>query len=159
MNLMLAVMLAVTQTVGSMTKVSSDSTFYDRNEGFAFFSGHVFVEDAEYLLHTDRAYVFTDGTNGLRRIVALGNVAITNNNKRAYGAKASYYRDPGLVVLYAGENGVAEVHEDTEKGEQKVLGRKIKFWTGTEQVEVIEAVLSAPSSGGDLGGLKDKIGR
>ena len=149
-----------TASVGAakMAKITSDSTYYDRKEGLACFRGHVFVNDSEYKMHADRAYVFMDGTNELRRIVALGNVALTNGTKRAYGERASYYRETGMVVLYAGEKGVAEVRDETPKGPQIVRGRKIKFWTGSEQVEVLEAELEAPTQGG-LGGLKGMIGK
>jgi len=138
-----------------MAKITSDSTYYDRKEGFAYFSGHVTVDDSQYKLHADRAYVFMSVSNDLQRIVALGNVAITNGSKRAYGSKASYYRDPGLVVLSSGDGRAAEVWDETSNGRQTVRGKKIKFWTDTEQVEVVEAELSAPSSGSasDLKGL------
>ncbi len=175
MTILMVVLLAVNLTAPSLSaaeqpqdgkksvgtaKIKSDSTYYDRKEGFAYFSGHVFVDDAEYQLHTDRAYVFMNASNELQRIVALGHVAITNGTKRAYGEKASYYRTPGLVVLTAGEGGVAEVWDETKNGRQSVRGKKIKFWTGTEQMEVVEAELSAPSKGkGALGsGVPGLIG-
>jgi len=139
--------LAPTNGAG-MAKITSDSTYYDRKEGFAYFGGHVYVEDTQYQLHADRAYVFMSASNDLQRIVALGNVAITNGTKRAYGTKASYYRNPGMVVLSAGDGKAAEVRDETGSGNQVVRGRKIKFWTGSEQVEVVDAELTAPSSGG-----------
>ena len=145
-------------TVGT-AKITSASTYYDRKEGFAYFSGHVFVDDEKYKLHADRAYVFMSGSNELHRIVALGHVAMTNDTKRAYGAKASYYRDPGMVVLYSGDGVSAEVRDETSKGDQVVKGKKIKFWTNSEQVEVLEAELSAPTSGAGLDGLRGTLGR
>ena len=159
MNLMLAMILAAAGTFGGGTaKITSASTYYDRKNGFACFTGHVFVDDEKYKIHADRAYVFMNGTNELHRIVALGNVAITNETKRAYGAKASYYRNPGMVVLYADTKQVAEVRDETERGNQIVRGRKIKFWTDSEQVEVLEAELSAPSDG-SMDGVKKMFGR
>lgn len=160
---MLAMILAAANattnvTAGGTAKITSATTYYDRKEGFAYFSGHVFVEDEKYQLHADRAYVFMSGSNDLQRIVALGNVAMTNETKRAYGAKASYYRDPGMVVLYAGDGQAAEVRDETSRGSQVVRGRKIKFWTNSEQVEVLEAEISAPTGGG-LGGLKKSLVR
>ena len=145
-------------TAGGTARITSATTYYDRKEGFAYFSGHVFVDDEKYKLHADRAYVFMNGSNDLHRIVAIGHVAMTNETKRAYGAKASYYRDPGMVILYSGEGAPAEVRDETSKGDQVVKGKKIKFWTNSEQVEVLEAEISAPSSGG-LGTLKGTVGR
>ncbi len=138
-------MLAAATAVGGNVKITSASTYYDRKEGYAYFSGKVFVDSDEYQLYADRAYVFMDGTNDLKRIVAIGNVALTNGTKRAYGAKVSYHRDPGMIVLYAGEDGAAaEVRDESDKGPQVVRGKKIKFWTESEQVEVLEAELTAP---------------
>lgn len=177
MNLILAVIVAATTAavgtsnvvdvvgsaapvaaVGGSAKITSASTYYDRKEGFAFFSGNVFVDDAKYQLHADRAYVFMDGTNELKKIVALGHVAMTNENKRAYGDKVSYYRDPGMVVLDAGNGIVAEVREENPDGPRVIRGKKIKFWTTTQQVVVIDPNIDFPTQGG-LGGLKETLGK
>ena len=134
-------------------RITSATTYYDRKEGVAIFTGHVFVDDDKYLLHADKAYVFMNGTNDLERIVAIGNIAMTNENKRAYGAKASYYRAKGMVVLHSGEGRPAEVREVKPDGDQIVRGKKIKFWVDSEQVEVVEADITAPARL-DAGGLK-----
>ena len=149
---------AVNVSTGGTARITSATTYYDRKEGFAYFSGNVFVNDEKYQLHADRAYVFMNGSNDLHRIVALGHVAMTNETKRAYGAKASYYRNPGMVILYSGDGVAAEVRDETPKGNQVVRGKKIKFWTNSEQVEVLEAEITAPSAGG-LGALKEAVGR
>ena len=143
---------------GGAVRISSDRTYYDRKEGFACFTGKVSVEDPEYQLHADRAFVYMSGTNDLKRIVALGNVAITNGTKRAYGAKATYQRENGVVILRADENGAAEVREADPDGDRVVRGKTIKFWTGSQQVEVLEAEISAPSKG-SLDSVKGMLGR
>ena len=157
--------LAATVAIGAATsgrpaRITSATTYYDRKEGFAYFSGHVFVDDERYKLHADRAYVFMDGTNELHRIVAIGNVAMTNDTKRAYGVKVSYYKEGGMVVLYGGEGRPAEVRDESKEQDQVVKGRKIKFWIDSEQVEVMEADIQAPTSGlGDGGFQKAILGR
>ena len=143
---------------GGLVRISSDRTYYDRKEGFACFTGKVSVEDPEYQLHADRAFVYMGETNDLQRIVALGNVAITNGTKRAYGAKATYQRENGVVVLRAGEGRSAEVREADPDGDRVVRGKTIKFWTGSQQVEVLEAEISAPSKG-SLDSVKGMLGR
>ena len=162
---MLPILLAAANVVttnavptNATTRITAGSTYYDRKEGFVLFNGNVAVIDPQYQLHADRAFVYMSGTNDLRRIVAIGNVAITNETKRAYGAKASYYRESGMVVLYSGEGVAAEVRDETPDGVQVVRGKKIKFWTGTRQVEVLEAEISAPSTG-LLQGLQGTFGR
>ena len=144
-----------------VAKITAASTYYDSKEGVAFFSGRVFVDDEEYQLHADKAYVFMDkaGTNALKRIVAIGGVAMTNDTKRAYGVKASYYRDSGMIVLYGDETQPAEVRDEKEDPPQVVTGSKIKFWTGSEQVLVEGATISAPVGGkGGIDSLKKSIG-
>ena len=142
-----------------MAKITSDMTHYDRKEGMAVFTGHVFVDDEQYQMHADKAYVFMTETNTLKRIVAIGHVALTNDLKCATGAKASYYKEGGMVVLYGGEGVNAEV-SDASKGpdkKQTLRGAKIKFWIDSEQVEVLDATIVAPvSSAGSagLGGLR-----
>lgn len=130
-------------------KITSDSTFYDRKNGYAIFSGKVHVDDEQCQLHADKAFVFLAETNDVKRLVAVGNVAVTNEMRRAYGEKALYYKDNGMVVLYAPPGGVAEVRDESKKEDQSVKGSKIKFWTKTEQVEVVDALISAPVEGAD----------
>ena len=154
MNLMLPILLAAANVVTTnavptnvTTRITAGSTYYDRKEGFVLFKGNVAVIDPQYQLHADRAFVYTGATNDLRKIVALGHVAITNETKRAYGARASYYRGSGLVVLHSGDGIAAEVRDVTPDGDRVVRGRKIKFWTGPRQVEVVEAEIASPTTG------------
>ena len=99
--------------------------------------------------------MFLSGTNDVRRIVAIGNIAMTNDTKRAYGVKVSYYKEGGMVVLYGGEGRPAEVRDESKEQDQVVKGRKIKFWIDSEQVEVMEADIQAPTSGLGDGGIKN----
>ena len=145
-----------------VAKITAASTYYDSKEGVAYFAGNVCVDDEEYQLHADRAYVFMDrtGTNDLKRIVAIGNVALTNDTKRAYGGKAAYYREAGMVVLYAPTNGCryCEVRDEKTDPPQSVKGEKIKFWIGSEQIQVEKAVINAPVTGADVQGFESLTG-
>ena len=133
-----------------MARITSDMTHYDRKEGMAVFTGHVHVDDEQYQMHADKAYVFTTETNSLKRIVAIGHVALTNEARRAYGEKASYYKDGGMVVLYGDKDkGVnAEIVDESKGQRQSLRGSKIKFWIDSEQVEVLDATIIAPASRG-----------
>lgn len=145
-----------------VAKITAASTYYDSKEGIAYFAGNVCVDDQEYQLHADRAYVFMDkaGTNDLKRIVALGNVAVTNDTKRAYGGKALYNRAAGMVVLYADTNryDYCEVRDEKTDPPQSVKGAKIKFWIGSEQIQVEKAVINAPVTGADVQGFESLTG-
>lgn len=136
-----------------MARITSDMTHYDRKEGMAVFTGHVYVDDEQYQMHADKAYVFTTETNSLKRIVAIGHVALTNEARRAYGEKASYYKEGGMVVLYGGNGVNAEIIDESKGQKQSLRGSKIKFWINSEQVEVLDATIVAPASrGAGLGG-------
>ncbi len=140
-----------------LARITSDTTYYDRKQGMAVFTGHVHVDDEQYQMHAEKAYVFMTPTNTLKRIVALGNVALTNELKRAYGAKASYYRESGMVVLYGGEGVNAEIVDATKGQNQTLRGSKIKFWIDSEQVEVLDATIVAPVSSAGASGLGDAL--
>jgi lipopolysaccharide transport protein LptA len=132
----------------SPAHITSTKAYYDRKEGYAVLTGNVHVDSEEYQMHAQKAYVFFEGTNELKRIVATGDVAITNDTKRAYGAKASYYRSNGMVILYGDDKTAAEVRDESKGENQVVKGSKIKFWTMSEQVEVLDARISSPVTGG-----------
>lgn len=143
-------------------KITAKKTFYDRKEGVAYFEGSVCVDDEQYKMNADKVYVFLDGTNDLRRIVAIGNVAMTNEMRRAYASKASYYKRNGMVVLDSGSGITAEVRDESKSDTQSVRGKKIKFWLSSEQVEVIDADITAPAGGakGGIGSIKkDLLGK
>jgi len=139
---------------GRPARITSTSTYYDRKKGVALFEGRVHVDDEDYQLHADKAFVFTSGTNDVRRIVAVGHVAMTNEARRVYGDKVSYYRQNGMVVLYAGNGVNAEIRDESKAEDQTVIGSKIKFWVGSEQVEVLDATISAPTSGIDVNAIR-----
>ena len=156
---MLPILLAAAGVASNATtRITSARVNYDRKEGFAYFSGGVTVEDPTYVLHADRAFVYTGETNDLKKIVALGKIAITNESRRAYGAKATYFRNSGAVVLSSGDGIVAEVRDVGADGDQVLRGKKIKFWTGSRQVEVLEAEITAPAKGA-MDGMRGLFGR
>lgn len=173
------------QLTGRPARITADSTIYNRKEGIASFEGHVHVDDEQYQMHADRVFLFMDaakgaaatngaarakaetndtarakiGSSDVRRIVAIGHVAMTNEARRAYGAKATYSKRNGLVVLYSGDGVVAEVRDESKVQDQIVRGRRIRFWLGTEQVEVDDADLTGAAPSGGTDSLKKALGR
>ena len=95
----------------------------------------------------------------VRRVVALGHVAMTNDAHRAYGAKATYSKKNGLVVLYSGDGITAEVRDETKAQPQIVRGKRIRFWIDSEQVEVDEADLTGAAPSGGAASLKKALGK
>ena len=140
--------------------ITADRTDYDRKEGVVLFDRNVYVNDEQYQMHTDRLFLFLDGTNDLKRLVAIGNVAITNENRRAYCARATFNRKLGRIVMYSSDEITAVLREEGKKGSE-VKGEKITFWIDSEQVEVENPVITMPGGfgGGGKDGLKKALGR
>ena len=138
-------------------KITSIRTDYDRMAGVILFDGTVFVDDTEYKMHSDQLYVFLDGTNELKRIVAIGNVAITNELRSGTCAKATYSKPTGKVVMYGDGAETYARLVDNGKKKSELLGRKITFWTDTEQVEVEGSVVKMEA--GSVGDAKKLLGK
>lgn len=138
--------------------ITADRTDYDRKEGVVLFDRNVHVDDAQYQMHTDRLFLFLDGTNDLKRLVAIGNVAITNENRRAYCARATFNKKLGRIVMYSSDTIKAQLREEGKKGSE-VVGEKITFWIDSEQVEVENPVITMPGGFGGKDSLKKAIGR
>ena len=140
--------------------ITADRTDYDRKEGVVLFDRNVYVDDEQYQMHTDRLFLFLDGTNDLKRLVAIGNVAITNENRRAYCARATFNKKLGRIVMYSSDEITASLREEGKKGSE-VKGEKITFWIDSEQVEVENPVITMPGGFGGDGkdGLKKALGR
>ena len=131
-------------------KITSERTDYDRKEGVIMFDRNVCVDDVEYKMHANQLYVFHDGTNDLKRIVAIGNVAITNETRVGTCAKAAYTKSTSKIVMYGDGASVMARLEDNGKNRSSVEGRKITFWIDSEQVEVEGSTVTLDA--GKLGG-------
>ena len=130
-------------------RITSKRADADRKQGVILFDGNVFVDDSEYQLHSDRLYVFLEGTNNLKRIVAIGNVAITNDQKRGYCAKATYSKERAKVVMY-GDGPVMARLVDGSKKKSEVEGSKITFWINADQVEVENSTVTLEGGGAGM---------
>lgn len=132
-------------------KVTSDRSTYLRKEGVLVFDGNVFVDDVEFKMHADEVTIFLDGTNELKRIVAIGNVSVTNELRSGFCAKATYNKPLNRVILYGDEpKGISAKLIDNGKRKSQVEGRKITFWIDTEQVEVERSSIMVDVGKGDM---------
>ncbi len=135
---------------GREAVITAERTDYDRKEGVILFDRNVYVDDEQYQMHSDRLFVFLDGTNQLKRLVAIGNVSITNDNKTAWCMRASYNKALSRIIMYGDDTRKALLREEGKKGGSTVMGDKITFWLDSEQVEIEGPAVSMP--GGGLGG-------
>ena len=132
--------------------ITAERTDYDRKEGVVLFDRNVYVDDEQYQLHADRLFLFLDGTNDLKRLVALGGVSITNEDKNASCARAVFVKKLSKIVMYGEEGAPARLYQGGKKGGNTVMGERITFWLNSEQVEIEKPVVTIPGgsfSGGD----------
>ena len=145
------------ELTGRDAKITSETMSYDRKEGILFFDRKVYVDDEQYQMHADRVYVFLSGTNDVKRLVALGNVALTNEFRSATCDKAVYVKAQSKVVLYAPDDGVATLKDSSEKG-GTITGSKITFWLDSEQVEVNQSDITVPGGAFKANDAKKLLG-
>ena len=152
-------LLAAGAAVGTSPTVTAKWTCADAGGEYIYLSGDARVVDETCEIRAARAYVFWDGTNDLRKVVAFGNVAVTNGTRCAYGDTMMYFSDEGLVVLSAGTGRMAEVRDAVTDGDKTaVRGAKVRFWTQTGQAEVLEAEAKVPGQKGARGGFNGTFG-
>ncbi len=137
MSIFGTLLLAVAMT-GTSAKISSENRYLDRDKGFIYFSGKVHIADVKYELHSDRAYVFPAKDGGVERIVALGDVVMTNKAIRAYGGKLSYFVENGVVDVHAADGGEALVRRESKRNPQEARGLKVRFNVKTREIDVVE---------------------
>ena len=135
---------ATTRT-GRDAVITSERTDYDRKEGIILFDRNVFVDDEQYQMHADRLFVFLDGTNDLKRIVAIGNVSITNEARTASCSRAVFTKAASKIVMYGDENSYARLEDPSQRGGM-AEGKKITFWLDAEQVSVEESAVRLPGA-------------
>ena len=133
--------------------ITSERTDYDRKEGVILFDRNVYVDDEQYQMHADRLFVFLDGTNDLKRIVAIGNVSITNEERTASCSRAVFTKAASKIVMYGDDSTYAKLQDPSQSGGM-VEGKIITFWLDAEQVEVKGSVVRLP--GGALKGKDPK---
>ena len=135
-------------------KVRSTSSDNDRKSGVAMLEGGVRVEHSDgYELDADSAYLFTTAANELSRIVASGNVAVSNGARRATCPLAIYRRGKKEIEMFGDDKGAYARLEEREGGGRELEGRRIRFWLDTEQVEVDEPRITMGTTGGKGGVL------
>ena len=130
-------------------RITSRKSDFDREANVVMFEGDVVARySSDYTMCADRLYMFLSGTNELSRIVALGNVSITNATRSGDCAMATYRRKKGVVEMFwDGTNVLARLNEAGENAAQ-LEGTRIRFWLDTEQVEVEAPRITAESKGG-----------
>lgn len=134
------------ELTGRPAVITADRTDYDRKEGVILFDRNVAVDDEQYQMHAERLFVFLDGTNDMKRLVALGNVAITNEDKSAWCAKAVYTKAASRIVMYGDERNPAWLRDAGGRpgDASEVRGLRITYWIDSGLATVEKSVITLP---------------
>jgi lipopolysaccharide export system protein LptA len=140
---------AATPGTNAVSRITSRSADFDRNEGVIMFEGSVKVDYPGYVMHSDQLFVFLQNTNRLSRVVALGNVVITNEQRVGYCGRATYNRLENEVVMYPSKRGDMVKLADYGDKKSEVEGEKITFWLDIEHVEIVNSRITVQQGEGD----------
>ena len=161
MTCLLAALLAAAQpaaatnaapaTVQSL-RIRSATSDIDRGAGVVLLEGDVDVAHSDgYGMRADKVYLFLTASNELSRIVASGNVVLTNATRSATSPLATYRRDLREFEMFGdGDGAYARLVEEGEQ-RRELEGRRIRFWLDTEQVEVDEPRITVSKTGKEPG--------
>jgi lipopolysaccharide export system protein LptA len=120
-----------TPAAGSSTNgmtISFDRLEFDYKDMVAAYDGHVRVVDPRYEMTCDRMLVFLEGTNQIKRIIAVGNVDMTQTDRHATCGRAVYEHTTGQAEL-TGNPVVTQ-------GGNRLVGTRILIWLNDQRVEV-----------------------
>ena len=130
-------------------RITSRSADLDRKEGVVMFEGDVVVRYSnDCTMCADRLYMFVAGSNELSRVVALGNVSITNDTRTGTCAMATFRRKRSEIEMFGDGKGVLARLVERGEDEGALEGTCIRFWLDAEQVEVENSRISAEQKGG-----------
>lgn len=123
---------------------------YDRDSGVAMFDGGVVLSGEEkgrpFELSAGSAFAFLDGTNSLRRIVALGGVVVSSESRSGRCESAVYTRRDSRVVMHGAQDAPARLVDGGDR-RREIEGSRITFWIDAEQVEVENSSITVDTKG------------
>jgi lipopolysaccharide export system protein LptA len=108
--------------------ITFDRLEFDYKDMVAVYDGHVHILDTRYDMICDRLLVFLEGTNQVKQIMAMGNVVITQPDRRATCDRAVYQRASEQVEM-TGNPVVTQ-------GGNRLVGAKIRIWLNDQRAEV-----------------------
>lgn len=127
--------------------IRSRSSEFDRQDGVVMFEGNVSVTYSDdYSMCADRLFMFLVGSNEVSRVVAVGNVTITNDTRVGTCAFATYRRRKSEIEMFGQGEDLARL-ADSGEGAGSLQGSRIRFWLDSEQVEVEDSSISLEKRG------------
>ena len=111
-----------------ITSERMELDYKETNAMVIAFDENVRVTDPQYTMTADRMLVFLEGTNQIRRIIAVGHVDVAQPDKHATCEKAVYEHATGEIVLTG--NPVLN------RGADRVVGARIIVYQNDQRVVV-----------------------
>ncbi len=108
------------------TIITSTRLIFDQQKQWAVFEENVRVQDQTLEMVADRLTVYFDDQNQAKRIEAVGNVQIWEEETRAWAGKASYDVATGGIVM--------EEQPRIRRGRDLLEGETITFWRDTQKL-------------------------
>ncbi len=130
-NALKALRAASTNEPARESVITAEKIEFDNKEGVILFDENVLVDDAQFVMRSERLLVFMQGTNDVQQIMAVGRVSITNQNRAASCDKAVYTKKDGQIVM----SGNARLMRQGDGGGE-VTGNRITIWLDDERMEV-----------------------
>lgn len=129
-------------------RITSRTSDFDRKEGVVMFEGDVVVRYSDdYTMCSDQLYMFLTKSNELSRVVAIGNVSITNETRTGCCAMATYRRKKSEIEMHwDGKSRLASLVESGDDASE-IKGTRIRFWLDSEQVEVENSRINVVQKG------------
>ena len=130
-------------------RITSRTSDFDGKAGVVMFEGDVCARYSdEFAMCADRLYLFLSGTNELSRVVAVGAVSITNDNRVGTCAMATYRRQRGEIEMFGDGKKTFACLSEREGGARSLEGARLRFWLDSEQAEVERPRITAEGKGG-----------
>lgn len=125
--------------MASVTRVQSDSLFYSDTTRMGDFAGNVVLQQPDGMVRAKDAQVFLSESaagqpSQLDRMIATGDVTLTQPGRKGQGQKLVYTADNGEYVL-TGTPGEPPHATDAEHG--ATTGAALVFKSGSDSVEVM----------------------
>lgn len=106
--------------------ITSDTVEGDQKKNLVIFKGNVVAKQEEATLYANQLTLYYDPeTRRIREIVALGNVKVTQGDRRATSQKATFYQNENKIVL----EGEVVIRE----GENVIRGEKVVYLVDEER--------------------------
>ena len=135
-------------------RIRSASCDFDRKAGVVLFEGDAsVVYEGDYTLNADRVFAFLTPSNRLSRIVADGNVVISNGLRTGTCALATYRQTKGEVEMFGDASGRPAALVERGPQMSSLEGDRISFWLYSEQVKVSNSRITAEHDGKERNGL------